>query len=100
MKYTGEEYCEDSQNFEIKIFENSIPVEIDFFERKIIFCNEGVWTGIKIKSFEETMELIKKDIEKIRYDKKFEIIKNNKVVGAVKIIKIVNEKIIKYKNKE
>jgi hypothetical protein len=46
------------------------------------------------------MELIKKDIEKIRYDKKFEIIKNNKVVGAVKIIKIVNKKIIKYKDKE
>jgi hypothetical protein len=68
MKYTGEEYCEDSQNFEIKIFENSIPVEIDFFERKIIFCNERVWTGIKIKSFEETMELIKKDRKQITKD--------------------------------
>jgi hypothetical protein len=96
MKYTNEEYCEDTLNFEIKIFDKNIPVEVDLFERKIIFCNEMVRIGIKLKSFEKTIELIKTDIDKIKklikYDKGFEIIKDNKVVGEVKVMEIMNEK--------
>jgi hypothetical protein len=97
MKYTDKECCEDNQNFEVKIFENNIPVEVDFFERKIIFCNEVVRIGIKLKSFERTIELIKKDIEKLKklinYDKGFEIIKENRVVGEVRVMEIVNKKL-------
>jgi hypothetical protein len=97
MKYTDEKYCEDNKNFMIKIFENNIPVEIDFFERKIIFCDEIVRVGIKIKSFVKTIELIKNDIDKIkrliRFDKAFEITKDNKIIGEIKVIEIINEKL-------
>jgi hypothetical protein len=97
MKYTDKKYCEDNQNFAVKILENNIPVEIDFLERKIIFCNEMVRIGIKLKSFEKTIELIKKDIEElkklIKYNKGFEITKDNRVVGDVKVMEIVNEKL-------
>jgi hypothetical protein len=97
LKYTDENHCEDTQNFEIRVFNNNIPVEIDFFERKIIFCNEMVGIGIKFKSFENTAELIKNDIEKIKknikYDKGFEIMKDSKIAGEIKVMEIVNEKI-------
>jgi hypothetical protein len=43
------------------------------------------------------MEMIKNDIDKIKklikYDKGFEIIKDNKVVGEVKIMEIMNKKL-------
>ncbi|GHU35780.1 hypothetical protein FACS1894172_18000 [Spirochaetia bacterium] len=97
MKYTKEEQCEDTKNYEIKILDNNIPVEIDFFERKIIFYNEVVRIGIKFKSLEKTIEIIKNDVielkKKIKYNKGFEIIKDKKIVGEVKVMEIINEKL-------
>jgi hypothetical protein len=93
MKYTNKENCEDNKNLKVKIFENNIPVEIYFIKRKIIFCNEIVRVGLRLNSFETTMGMIKNDIDKIKYDKGFEIIKDNKVVGEVKIMEIMNEKL-------
>ena len=102
MKYTDEKHCEDNENIEIKIFENNIPVEIDFFERKIIFCNETVRVGLKIKSLDKTMKLLKNDIDKIKKliksDKGFELIKDNKIIGEIKVMEIINEKLFELIN--
>jgi hypothetical protein len=97
LNYLKKEHCENTEGFAVKIFENIIPIEINFFDRRIIFCNELVRVGINFNSFEKTMELIKGDIEKIKkqitQDKGFELLKNNETVGEIKVMEVINEKI-------